>query len=397
MKRYLLSFAMSLFFVALWAQKSDRHVVVLSLDAFRHDYPQMAHTPTLDSLARVGSSAVTRPPFPANTFPSHYSMATGLNPNNNGLMNNNFYDKRLERKFSMGDKPACFDIEFWGGEPLWSLVERNGLRSAVCMWVGSEVQRANYPKDVIPYNDKMTFRERADWVLAQMNRPVDSIPNLIMWYIEEPDGISHHFGPYSKETKQTVESLDSLLRYFFAEVKKSPVFDNTDFIVTADHGMAELSADRYINLFPLLDKSKVKYCYSGSPTLLEVAPEYKAQAQKILSAVPNVQVFVDGKLPEKYFFGSHPDRVPTFVLLPDVGYTLDYRPEDRVKHGGSHGFDPFDTQMKTIFFASGPDFKAGYVAPEFQNLNIYALIAHLLSIDPPANDGSIEATRSMLK
>ena len=32
-------------------KRSDRYVVVLSMDGFRSDYPSRAHTPTLDSLA----------------------------------------------------------------------------------------------------------------------------------------------------------------------------------------------------------------------------------------------------------------------------------------------------------------------------------------------------------
>ena len=58
----------------------EHYVIILSMDAFRWDLPQRCHTPTLDSLRRVGVFAETYPVFPANTFPNHYSMATGLHP-----------------------------------------------------------------------------------------------------------------------------------------------------------------------------------------------------------------------------------------------------------------------------------------------------------------------------
>ena len=70
--------------------KKERYVVVLSMDGFRSDYPLYAHTPTLDSLARVGVKAAFRPSFPSVTFPNHYSMATGLHPDHHGLVNNFF-------------------------------------------------------------------------------------------------------------------------------------------------------------------------------------------------------------------------------------------------------------------------------------------------------------------
>lgn len=41
--------------------KKERYVVVLSMDGFRSDYPLHAHTPTLDSLARVGVKAAFVP------------------------------------------------------------------------------------------------------------------------------------------------------------------------------------------------------------------------------------------------------------------------------------------------------------------------------------------------
>ena len=55
-------------------KRSDRYVVVLSMDGFRSDYPSRAHTPTLDSLANVGVRSTFRPCYPSVTFPNHYSM-----------------------------------------------------------------------------------------------------------------------------------------------------------------------------------------------------------------------------------------------------------------------------------------------------------------------------------
>lgn len=74
--------------------KKEHYVVVLSMDGFRSDYPLHAHTPTLDSLARVGVKAAFRPSFPSVTFPNHYSMATGLHPDHHGLVSNFFYADR---------------------------------------------------------------------------------------------------------------------------------------------------------------------------------------------------------------------------------------------------------------------------------------------------------------
>ena len=70
----------------------DRYVVVLSLDGFRADYQSKAHTPNIDQMDRDGLSGSFRPCYPSLTFPNHYSMATGLHPNNHGLVGNQFWD-----------------------------------------------------------------------------------------------------------------------------------------------------------------------------------------------------------------------------------------------------------------------------------------------------------------
>ena len=92
-------------------EKADRYVVVLSMDGFRSDYPARAHTPTLDSLARVGIKAAFRPCYPSVTFSNHYSMATGLHPDHHGLINNSFYDAELDSVFTTN----CLDGRFFGG------------------------------------------------------------------------------------------------------------------------------------------------------------------------------------------------------------------------------------------------------------------------------------------
>ena len=72
----------------------DRYVVILSLDGFRADYQSKANTPTLDKMDAEGLSGCFRPSYPSLTFPNHYAMATGLYPNNHGLVGNEFWDER---------------------------------------------------------------------------------------------------------------------------------------------------------------------------------------------------------------------------------------------------------------------------------------------------------------
>lgn len=121
-----------------------------------------------------------------------------------------------------------------------------------------------------PYSSKASYYERADWVIGAMTRPEAEIPELVMWYFEQPDAAMHTYGPESPEAVAQAERIDSVLRYFFREIRRSPVFDRINFIVTADHGMAELSPERYLNLYGVLDSAQVVRTVPGTPFGIEV-------------------------------------------------------------------------------------------------------------------------------
>lgn len=177
-----------------------QYVVILSMDAFRWDLAGRSHTPTLDSLARAGTYAEIYPVYPSNTFPSHYAMATGLHPDHHGVVNNNFYDRKAGRKLSVFDAEDVRLPGFWSGEPIWNTAERQGLTANIFMWPGSEVPIDGRQATVwTPYSSKPTYYERADWVIDAMTRPEAEIPELVMWYFEEPDATMHTYGPESPQ------------------------------------------------------------------------------------------------------------------------------------------------------------------------------------------------------
>src|SRR5690554_2445883 len=70
----------------------EEYVVILSMDAYRWDYPDIVHTPNLNAIAENGvKSQALIPCYPSKTFPNHYSIATGLYPDNHGIVNNSFH------------------------------------------------------------------------------------------------------------------------------------------------------------------------------------------------------------------------------------------------------------------------------------------------------------------
>ncbi len=65
---------------------------------------------------------------------------------------------------------------------------------------------------------------------------------------------------------------------------------------------------------------------------------------------------------------------------------------------GVHGYDPTEKDMHGIFYANGPAFRKGYVAPSVKNIHIYPLMCDILGIDiPTAIDGKLNELESVLK
>jgi alkaline phosphatase D len=53
--------------------------------------------------------------------------------------------------------------------------------------------------------------------------------------------------------------------------------------------------------------------------------------------------------------------------------------------------------MKASFFAAGPDLLAGKTLAPFDNVNLYPWIAHLLGLNPPPSDGSLNILSATLR
>ena len=94
----------------------------MSFDGFRADYLRRYATPNFDRVAAAGLKANGFvPPFPSKTFPSHYSIATGLWVERHGLVGNRFEDPVRGERYDMSDRAAVTDGSWYGGEPIWEI------------------------------------------------------------------------------------------------------------------------------------------------------------------------------------------------------------------------------------------------------------------------------------
>ncbi len=374
------------------------YLVMLSLDGFRWDYCDKANTPVFDSLAKVGVKAESlKPSFPTKTFPNHYSMATGLYPDHHGIVLNSFHAPDLGLEYSIPDRDAVTNGDFYDGQPIWNVAEDNGIKTVTLFWVGSEApvdgKQASY---WYQYDKKLPTEARIDSLERWLSMPIEDRPHFIMWYYYEPDHTGHVYGPDSPEAIVMVEELDKFVGDFFTAMRTLPVFPKLNFIITSDHGMAQLSPDRVVFLDQYVDTADIEFCDGWNPAMNIKAKPGKADMvyDQLAGANEHLNVYKHGELPPELNYGTN-ERTQDITVFTEPGWTLSWS-WDQDKSLGTHGFDNGCKDMHAIFYAAGPAFKKGYVQPTFNNVDLYPLAGSVLGIQVPESDGEKDNISGML-
>ena len=384
-------------------QASDQTVILIGLDGFRADYLQKFHPPTLSRLAADGVRAESlTPSFPTLTFPNFYTLATGLRPENHGIINNSMFDPAFGEKFALGT-PAVQDGKWWGGEPIWVTAEKQGLRSACMFWPGSEAEIAGIrPTEWRKFTYDLSARDRVEQVLRWLALPPDQRPRLITLYFHEPDTAGHRHGVDSPETAEAVRLVDDAIATLLEGIRAQGREHDVNLIIVSDHGMTAVSPDRTIALSDLIDLDTVQVDFTGALAGLHPLKGSAADLVKTLAAKQkSFQVYRREDLPERFHFRAH-RRIPPVILLADEGWTIIRTPRSvKAMAGffqrGAHGFDPALPSMAGIFLAWGPAFRKSTSLPPFANIQVYNLICEILGLSSAPNDGNTELAPKILR
>jgi len=372
------------------------YVVVVSLDAFRHDYLERFHPPALERLAARGIVArALIPPFPSKTFPSHYTIATGLYPGHHGILSNTFFDPSFDAWFRVKDTATVRDGHWYGGVPIWVAAEREGVHSSVYFWPGSEgAVQGGRPSAWWPYRSSVPDSERVDASVAQLRLPAPRRPHLVMLYLTDVDDTTHRFGPDSPHTAPAVASVDRAVRRLIDALDRLPLRDSVNVVVLSDHGMAESTQEKMIPVRPLLaaagiDTARVQMGDNG-PTMSLWFGGDAALARRTLDALSGVahaRAYARGAMPARWHVDGNV-RGGEVLVVAEPGYVVAKSVSDRLLDRGNHGWDPADSSMHGIFVAAGPQITPSGTIPSFESVHIYPFLASMLRLQrAPRTDG----------
>lgn len=405
----------SLFFLlisfSVFSQSKDvPYVVMISFDGFRYDYVQKYAPKHIKKFIKKGAAATSMlPSYPSKTFPNHYTLVTGLYPAHHGLVDNSFYDADRDAFYTMRQRDKVEDPYYYGGLPIWQLVQQNGMKAASFFWVGSEAPiQGLYPTYYHNFNNSIPNKNRIQAVFDWLNLPEAERPHLITVYFSQVDSIGHKFGPNAPQTQAAVMEADNLVGMLMAGLKKIDLPVNV--ILTSDHGMYEMKneADKFLyteDVLAGLDNKDFVFVNSGTHANVFLKDKSKEEEffKRIAAKENHFKVYKRADIPKNLYYNDHP-RIGDLTLMAETGYSfysresLTKKPETR-KVWGVHGFDPYTTpEMGAIFYANGPNIKKGKTIPAFQNIHVYPFIATLLGIPVPQNiDGDAKVLEGIIR
>ena len=372
------------------------YVVLVSLDGFRWDYARKWSASHLLQMADEGASAPEGmiPSFPSLTFPNHYAIVTGLYPEHHGIVDNDFLDPtRNYEHYSYKDKGNNGDGSWFGGVPLWSLAEQQGMRSASMFWVGSEAEIAGKrPSYWVPFDDNFDDEKRIVQIMQWLALPEAERPHLITVYYSNADHAGHDYGPDSTECRDAVHHLDDLMGELESKLKATGL--PVDMVVVSDHGMVKYDDPHWLSIDKLVD-------LGNTPTSGErIYPKTEEERQRIYEALkatndPRFAVYRLKDVPARLRFNENArEGDPVVVPMGLMPVTVRAKAA-AVKGVGGHGFDPARVpEMKAIFYAEGPDVKPGIKLASFSNVNVYDFIAGILKLKPTKNDGQANVLKA---
>lgn len=395
MRKAILTLILTITALLSACAKNDQVTVIISLDGFRWDYTQWYDTPFLDRMAQEGVEAALIPSYPSKTFPNHYTLATGLFPDHHGIIGNKFINRATGKKFSLSNREVKHDAHYYGGEPIWLTAQRQGLRTAVFYWPGSDVAvQGKYPDKYFNYDQepRLTFGQRIDGILKQLRRPEAKRPQLIMAYFEQPDHNGHVYGPQAKQTRIAVMEIDKLISNLYERIQKLPISDKVNFIVVSDHGMTLTMPEKHINARQYLKKEWYYDIEGDAPANVYAREGCADSICQALQGVDHIRVWHRTEVPYYLHYGTN-ENVGDVVIDTELGWLFS---DKKAEYGGTHGYDPSYNDMHALFRAVGPAFKH-ISLPHFPNVDVYPLLCHLLGIEPAPNDGSLNIVKRMLR
>lgn len=362
------------------------YIVLVSLDGFRHDFQDRYETPALDRLAKGGVRAEALiPVFPTLTFPNHYSIATGLYPAEHGILGNTFASKTRDGWYSMYDRDAVGDGRWYGGNPVWTLAEQNGMVAAAFFFVGTEAAvNGVRPSHWRAFDASIAGGDRVRQVLDWLALPDERRPHVITLYFEDVDTAAHDHGPDAPQTAAAVTRVDGYVGQLLDGIAELPIAARTYVVIVSDHGLARYRDESPFFVDSAVELDEVMTVDHGSLAFLYFPSPDTARARRISDAInaawEHGTAYLPSDAPDEWKIGVD-SGFADIIVQADAGYAVFSSADNgSVSSVGDHGWPPEAETMHGIFLATGPRLPSDVLVPPIRAVDVYPLMTSLLGL-----------------
>ncbi len=233
-------------------------------------------------------------------------------------------------------------------------------------------------------------------------------PNLMAIHLIETDTEEHAYGPAHPMAQAAFTLVDALIGRIIAATRKAGIYDQTAFIITADHGFATVHYE--MNLRPYFAETglsdKIRLYANGWFVFVRLLPAFDAaaDASKLRQALsrlhqnPHIlRIYQSQEYPllglPRY---EDSDRIPgQYLIVSDIDTFLVSAPDDstalrrRERPAYSHGYLPQYPAMYPLLVLSGEGLKKGIRIGHVHQIDIAPTITRLLDLRPLNFDGRV--------
>ena len=428
------------------APASERIVVIISVDGLSACYldDPKADIPKIRRLALEGARADgMKCAMPSVTWPTHTTLATGVHPGKHGVIGNSYWDREEGKSVAFIPDPLFDKDEIVKVPTIYDLASRAGLKTAAICWPASRNAKtldwtvpdifpndlfqkystpsllAEFREENIPFDMQETWCKAPvggvarDWMYSRMACHVirKHRPNLLMLHLVESDHVQHAYGLQSPEAYWVCSHSDDRIRDVW-EAATAALPGRVTFFVVSDHGFMSYTREIKPNIklkqsglikmngTKIVSRQVTALGQGGSTFIYVLDKEHRSEILAKLAAEFRDVEGVDLVIEEKDFakFGmitaDKDPRMADLVLSAKPGFSFsDNMTGDAVVTPpggpvrGSHGCDPAQPTLRSMFVAWGAGIKAGSRVTGMNSTDMAPTVARLMGLDMADVDG----------
>ncbi|CAH8577242.1 unnamed protein product [Schistosoma intercalatum] len=312
---------------------TQQKLLVISLDGFSHNYLDRAklRNVNISSFERIWKTGIrvmkVHNEFITRTGPNHLSLVTGMHEESHGIVDNVFYDPELNDTFDLSNTRHLSQLKWFdvGSEPIWVTNQRHGHKSAVTFWPGSSTPfKGQLPSFYYSqYNHQLPLVDRINQTIKWLN--LDEV-TLGLIYFHEPDSQGHLTGPDSVEIFTVIEKLNDDIGYLLSLIDTRPSLKSSlNIILTSDHGMSGVDANRIIILHDYINESMYYSPGSEDRVFWSLWPKDGSSSinlyKRLVGKHPKMNVFLKDNVPIRLHYSNN-RRISPVVVYSEPGWTI---------------------------------------------------------------------------